>query len=292
MNYLSVLVAKVIALLPLPWARALGVLVGVWCWLLPTRWKATSLTNLALCMPELADAERQALARRSLQETAKTAIEACLIWSRPQAWLRRQIRELEGETLLASKLAKGRGLLVLAPHLGNWEMLPAYFSAFAQLTAMYQPAKNRAFNDYIHAGRKRLCASLVPTNSQGVRGLIKALRRGEIVIVLPDQVPDRGAGGQLSTFFGRPALTMTLIHGLIQRTGCEVCVSYMERLPQGFKAWVLEPAPGIAAEQLSVSVDALNASVEACVRRAPSQYQWEYKRFRRLPSPYRNPYRK
>ena len=292
MSYLSVLVAHLIALLPLPWARALGGLIGIWCWLLPSRWKATSLTNLALCLPELADSERQTLARHSLQETAKTAIEACLIWNRSPAWLRQQIREVEGEVLLTSKLAKGRGVLVLAPHMGNWEMLPVYFSAFAQLTAMYQPAKHGPFNDYIYAGRKRLCTSLVPTSSQGVRGLIKALRRGEIVIVLPDQVPDRGAGEQLSTFFDQPALTMTLIHGLIQRTGCEACVSYVERLPQGFKLCVFEPAQGISAEPLSVSVDALNASVEACVRRAPAQYQWEYKRFRRLPSPYINPYRK
>ncbi len=292
MNFPRLLLIKGLGCLPLAWVRGLGSLIGRLSWLVQTRLATTTSVNLAICYPQLSSRERHALAKQSLMETSKTALEACLVWQKNWEWLRERLLVREGEALLDSKLAKGKGLLVLAPHLGNWEILSPYMSDFARLTALYQPIKNTAINDYILARRSRRNAQMVPTDSRGVKEVIRALRRGEIVIVLPDQVPDRGTGGQLSQFFGHPALTMTLIHGLIQRTGCEVCISYVERFEQGFKTWVLEADEAIFSQGLQQSVDALNASLEACVRRLPSQYQWEYKRFRRLPEPYINPYRK
>jgi KDO2-lipid IV(A) lauroyltransferase len=85
---------------------------------------------------------------------------------------------------------------------------------------------------------------------------------------------------------GQPALTMTLVHGLAQRTGCAVCSCYAERVSGGFKIVVMEADAAIYSEDQATSVAGLNESVAACVRRAPTQYQWEYKRFRRLPPEY------
>jgi len=85
---------------------------------------------------------------------------------------------------------------------------------------------------------------------------------------------------------GQPALTMTLVHGLAQRTGCAVCSCYAERVSGGFKMVVLEADVAIYSEDQATAVAGLNESVAACVRRAPAQYQWEYKRFRRLPPEY------
>jgi KDO2-lipid IV(A) lauroyltransferase len=87
-------------------------------------------------------------------------------------------------------------------------------------------------------------------------------------------------------FFGQPALTMTLVHSLIQRTGCTVVSAFAERVPAGFKLVILPADEGIYRDTAVESVTALNRSVEQCVRRVPSQYQWEYKRFRRLPADY------
>src|SRR5690625_2274592 len=127
---------------------------------------------------------------------------------------------------------------------------------------------------------------MAPTNRRGVAQLLKALKRGEIVGILPDQVPEPGSGAEVAPFFGQPALTMTLVHNLIQRTGCSVLSVYAERVPGGFKMVVLPADQDIFNEQAASSVAALNRSVEACVRRVPEQYQWEYKRLRRLPPEY------
>jgi KDO2-lipid IV(A) lauroyltransferase len=127
---------------------------------------------------------------------------------------------------------------------------------------------------------------MAPTNRKGVMMLFKALQGGSIVGILPDQVPAEEAGGEVAPFMGQPALTMTLVHGLIQRTGCAVCSCYAERVEGGFKIVVIEADPDIYSADQVTSVAGLNASVAACVVRAPAQYQWEYKRFRRLPPPY------
>lgn len=132
--------------------------------------------------------------------------------------------------------------------------------------------------------RSRSGVKLAPTNRKGVAQLLTALRQGEMVGVLPDQVPADSSGG-FAPFFGEPAFTMTLISKLVQRTEAEVFCGFAQRLPagRGFRA-VFRPAdPAIASDDLTVSLTALNRTVQECVALAPSQYQWEYKRFRRRP---------
>ncbi len=107
--------------------------------------------------------------------------------------------------------------------------------------------------------------------------------------ILPDQVPEKTAAGGVAPFFGQPSLTIGLIHGLIQKTGCAVASVFAQRVPGGFKMVVLDADPAIYSEDELTSLTGMNASVEACVRRAPAQYQWEYKRFKRQPDG-RNPY--
>lgn len=277
---------KLLALLPLGLLRALGSLVGSLIWLLNGRATKVTRENIALCLPELAPAERATLARQSLQETAKTAMEAGTIWRNSWPWLQGKIVAMEGDEILRAKLLEGKGVLVLAPHHGNWEVVAPYLASIANLTAMYQPLDNPKMDELVLAGRSKLNITMAPTNRKGVMMLFKALQGGTIVGILPDQVPAPDAGGEIAPFFGQPALTMTLVHGLIQRTGCAVCSCYAERVAGGFKLVVIEADEQIYSAEQLVSVTGLNASVAACVRRAPAQYQWEYKRFRRLPEPY------
>lgn len=277
---------KLLALLPLGLLRALGAALGSLMWLINGRAAKVTCENIALCFPELSAAGQTRLARQSLQETAKTAMEAGAIWRNSWPWLQGKIVAMEGDEILRAKLAEGKGVLVLAPHHGNWEVVAPYLASVANLTAMYQPLDNPKMDELVLAGRSKLNITMAPTNRKGVMMLFKALQGGTIVGILPDQVPGREAGGEIAPFFGQPALTMTLVHGLIQRTGCAVCSCYAERIAGGFKLVVLEADAQIHSEEQLASVTGLNASVAACVRRAPAQYQWEYKRFRRLPAPY------
>lgn len=289
-NHLAPLLVKAMAHLPLGLLRGIGSLIGRVMWWTNGRSAAVTSTNIALCFPELSPAEQARLASQSLQETAKTAMEAGAVWRNSWEWLDRQIVTKEGDDLLRAKLAEGKGVLVLAPHHGNWEVVAPYLASVTNLTAMYQPLENPKMDELVLAGRSKLNITMAPTNRKGVMMLLKAMQRGTIVGILPDQVPARDAGGEVAPFMGQPALTMTLVHGLIQRTGCAVCSCYAERVEGGFKIVVLEADPAIYSEDEHTSVAGLNASVEACVRRAPAQYQWEYKRFRRLPPEYTKVY--
>jgi len=277
---------NLIARLPLPLGRLLGSAAGSLMWWTGGRAARVTMTNLALCFPDLSDAERRAMAHRSLQETAKTASEAGAIWRNSWAWLQQRIVEVDNEALLRERLAAGKGLLVLAPHHGNWEVVAPYLASVAPLTAMYQPLKNPGMDALVLSGRSKLNITMAPTNRRGVMMLFKALQSGTIVGVLPDQVPDADAAGGVAPFFGQPALTIGLIHGLVQRTGCAVVSVFAERVAGGFRIRVLDVDDQLYAEDQAISLAGLNASVERCVAFSPEQYQWEYKRFRRLPAPY------
>lgn len=285
-NHLAPLLVKAMAHLPLGLLRGIGSLIGRLVWWMNGRSARVTRTNISICFPELSPAEQTRLARQSLEETAKTAMEAGAIWRNSWEWLDSKIVAKEGDELLRAKLAEGKGVLVLAPHHGNWEVVAPYLASVANLTAMYQPLDNPNMDELVLAGRSKLNITMAPTNRKGVMMLFKALQGGTIVGILPDQVPARDAGGEVAPFMGQPALTMTLVQGLIQRTGCAVCACYAERVPGGFKIVVMEADAAIYSADQHTSVSGLNASVEACVRRAPAQYQWEYKRFRRLPPEY------
>lgn len=286
------LLIKITARLPLGFLRGLGSLLGLAMWYSNSKSARVTLDNLKHCFPELTAQERRKLAIQSLQETAKTGMEAGSIWLHPWSWLQSKIVAMEGDEILRAKVAAGKGVLVLAPHHGNWEVVAPYLASVAPLTAMYQPLENPAMDALVLGGRSKLNISMAPTNRKGVMMLLKTLQAGNIVGILPDQVPDPESGSEIAPFFNQPALTMTLVHGLTQRTGCAVCSCYAERVAGGFKIVVMDADPLIYSEDQQNSVAGLNASVAACVRRAPAQYQWEYKRFRRLPAEYPRPYGK
>lgn len=290
-DQLAPFLVKAMARLPLGLLRALGYLLGTLVWWMNGRSAKVTRINIGLCFPELSPAEQNLLCKQSLRETAKTAAEAGAIWRNSWNWLDSKIVAKEGDDLLRSKLAAGKGVLVLAPHHGNWEVVAPYLASVANLTAMYQPLDNPRMDELVLAGRSKLNITMAPTNRKGVMMLFKALQGGTIVGILPDQVPGKDAGGEIAPFMGQPANTMTLVHGLIQRTGCAVCSCYAERVPGGFKIIVMEADDSIYSPDQQESVTGLNKSVEACVRRAPAQYQWEYKRFNRLPAEYPKVYR-
>lgn len=266
--------------LPLSVARTFGALVGQCMYLAKNRGYRVTRKNLRACFPHLTQNEVQTLTRKSLIETAKTAAEVGIIWHNSWSWLESKILEVEGEELLQAELAKGRGLVALAPHLGNWEVIAPYLASHAPLTAMYQPVSIPAMDKMILAGRSKSNINMAPTNRKGVCMLLKALQQGNIVGILPDQLPKKDAGAELATFFGQETLTMSLVHSLISRTQSPAIALFAKRVPGGFKVIILPADQAIYSEDTVTSLRGLNASVENCVHLAPVQYQWEYNRFR------------
>jgi Kdo2-lipid IVA lauroyltransferase/acyltransferase len=279
-NFLAPLLIQLLARLPLSGARIVGTFLGNCIWLTKGRSYQKTLLNVHACFPELDKNQTRCFVRESIIETAKTAIEAGAIWKNSWEWLQTQIIAIEGDDILRAELAKGKGLVVLAPHLGNWEVVAPYLASVAHLTAMYQPLASPALDKLVFSGRSKLNINMAPTNRKGVSMLLKALQSGDIVGILPDQIPEKGAGAETADFFGHPALTMSLVHSLINRTQSRVVSVFAMRVPNGFKVIVLPAAPEIYSDDPCESVRGMNLSIEACVRLAPTQYQWEYNRFR------------
>ena len=281
---LAVVSLRLLARLPLRVSQGIGAAIGWLMYLFPNEARRVTRRNIARCLPELSAGERRRLVRQSLIEAGRTATETAAIWLWPLDRVRPLVREVIGEELLEEGLARGRGVIVLSPHLGNWEIIGLYLSARASFTCMYRPPKLQEMDALMLQARERGGAHLVPTDASGVRALIKALRQGRVIGILPDQDPGRDSG-VFAPFFGHPALTMVLLPKLASRTGATVLFTWAERLPrgEGFRLH-LRPAPeGIAEADLEVAAAALNRGVEECVRALPSQYQWGYKRFKSRP---------
>lgn len=282
MKKLIPLLIKVIGRLPLSLGRGLGELCGRLLWLLQGRAAKVTVTNLKLCFPEQTDTERQALAKASLIATAKTLFEAAQVWIKPHSWLEQKVVAVANQNLVEEAVNAGKGVIFLSPHLGNWEVTSPYICQRWGLTAMYAPSKNPALDKLILDSREKAGSKLVPADMKGVMAQIKTLKKGACIGMLPDQVPD-ASGGVFAPFYGQQALTMTLIHKLIDRTGCTAVMVHAQRVKGGFKMVFEKPDSDIYAKDEQQSAAALNRSVETCVNHCPEQYQWEYKRFRKQP---------
>ncbi len=283
---------KTSACLPLPLSRAIGACLGQCNYWLNSKMAKVTRENLRLCFPELNEHEREQRVRRSLIETGKAMMETGAVWLRDYSWLRQRIVAVEGLDLLKTCVDDERGTIMLAPHLGNWEVLGLYLTEATEITCMYQPPEIEALGQIIRNSREKLGTKVVPTNRKGVLALLRVLKSGGFTAILPDQVPHRSSGGGYAPFFGVNALTMTLVHNLVQRTNCQVLTGYAERIKGGYKI-VFKAAPKaedsagdevkIGCEDEIASLTAMNRAVESCVRDIPDQYQWEYKRFKRQP---------
>lgn len=269
------------SLLPLKLARGVGAVVGQCAWLAKSRGAKTAVTNLTVCFPHLTDAEIGKLAAKSMRHWGMTLCEIPVIWRRGVDSLK-WIRQTEGRDSIDQSIARGKGVIIVSPHLGNWELVGYWAGTLGSITTLYQPPRRFDVDGLLQHVRSKTGATLVPTNPRGVASLIKALKNGKLIGVLPDMEPDTN-GGVFAPFFGVQALTMTLIHNLVQRSGAAVFVGFAQRVPKGFNIVFVEPGEAINAAEAEVSVGELNKTIETLVAMSPEQYQWEYKRFKRRP---------
>lgn len=256
-------------------------------WLTPvytacaSRERRVTRSNLARAYPLLHQHQRDALGRRSLRHSVATVLELGFAWQGAPDKVHASIKAVHGQALLEDAHAKGNGVIILAPHFGNWEVLNFWLSSQMPFTAMYEPPRIAPLDDTIRNGRERMGARLVPTTARGVSSLLKALKRHEAVGILPDQVPE-DTGGVIAPFFGYPAYTATLLPKLVSRTQATVIVGVAKRrmAGDGFELHFMPADPRVHDADEAVSAHGVNASVESTIMLDPAQYQWEYKRYK------------
>jgi KDO2-lipid IV(A) lauroyltransferase len=167
----------------------------------------------------------------AIGEAGKGVVELARIWLRPLEETTALVVQVSGWEVVEAASRRGRGILYLTPHLGCFEITAQYLSTHAPITVLYRPPRQAWLQQMIESGRARAQLHLAAADLSGVRSLLKALRRGEAVGMLPDQAPKAGEGRWLD-FFGKPAYTMTLAARLVD-SGASVIMVWAERLPGG-----------------------------------------------------------
>lgn len=248
-------------------------------------------TNLSLACPDWPPEKRQRITKQTLIDNCKLTLELAFLWTRPAADGKQLIRHIHGEDIFDRALADPRGLLLILPHLGNWELTNHYLMAKTPLTALYKPVSLPDVETQVKQARSLGETHMVPTNQSGVKELMRTLKKGGVSVILPDQSPPSGSG-QFAPLFGVPAYTSPLVPKLLNKTKAQCLCIFAERLPnaEGFDIYIEPAAPQIFDDNAAQALAGLNASVENCIRPRMSQYLWSYKRYKIRPDNAPNPY--
>ncbi len=272
-----VVLFDLLARLPLPVLHRLGALLGWMTYLFSKRYAQRLRENIRCSgLADSAGGQRDLL-HATIREAGKGVMELPWVWRRHFETVVASVRQCHGWEHFEAARLQGKGVIVLTPHIGCFEVIGLYVAARVPMTCMYRPPRYRSLDTLMHQGRERGQMKLAPTDLGGVRQLLKALKRGEVIGVLPDQVPGNGEG-EWVPFFGRPAYTMTLIGRLIESSGAAVVMCRSERLPRG-EGYTLHFFPIHFDTSASMPVQ-MNRVLEAVVRDHPEQYLWSYNRYK------------
>ncbi len=271
---------------PLWFLHALGAPLGWLSYALSPTYRRRFKANVAQ-----AGVSPQA-ARAAIAEAGRLLTELPYLWMRPATQSIRPPVSVDGLDVVEAAHSRGHGVVFLTPHMGCFEVTAQAYAercsaSYGPVTVLYRPARKRWLRELVDTSRTRPGLAAAPATLAGVRQMIRALRRGEAVGLLPDQVPPDGMG-VWAPFFGRPAYTMTLAARLVQQTGATLLLAWGERLPHGRGYAVhfsdfddLLAPPVVPAEQAQAeSAAAINRAMERLIRQHPQQYLWGYDRYK------------
>lgn len=279
-----VAIVRVCSFLPLRATHAIGAGFGLLFYYLPNKTKLIASINIQRCFPKLDAIEHSQLLKKTLKETGKTLTEMGAMWY----WSTKKLQKyfyFDDENLLNAIIEpSNKSTMILCPHLGCWEIVNLSMCSVAHMTSLYRPPRIGMLDKIILKARQRSGGTLVPTSNSGVRALFKALRKQQLIGLLPDQDPGENKG-VFAPFFGIPTNTMPLAGRLITQTRPEVYLVYGLRLAKGrgYKIMIKQaPEQILTAEQDHIAI-IINDLIEDSVRQHPEQYQWTYKRFKYQP---------
>jgi len=267
------LLLRLIARLPLSFLHGLGTVLGWTLYGMSPTYRRHLRENLNAA--GFGDAR---VRRGAIASAGRMLMELPALWFRPHAEVVALVKNVEGAEPAYAAQRAGKALLFLTPHMGAFEIASLYAARERPITVLYRRPKAGWTEPLMREGRGRGNVRLVPADLTGVRALFAALKRGETVGFLPDQVPGTGEG-EWSEFFGRPAYTMTLAAKLAERDNVACYLAFARRLPrgEGYSIHVRPLPPALPGEQATRRI---NRALEALVRECPEQYLWGYNRYK------------
>jgi Kdo2-lipid IVA lauroyltransferase/acyltransferase len=265
---------KLLARWPLSWLHALGAGLG---------WMGYAFSST---YRHRFQAHSRLAGYSNSQVSGAVAHAGRMVAELPRLWLGRPVPiNWEGVELIDEAHLQGRGIIFLTPHLGCFEITAQayalrYASSSKAITVLYRPARKTDMQDLVSQARLRPGLNAAPATLSGVKMLVKALRGGQALGILPDQVPPLGLG-TLAPFFGQPAYTMTLTARLAAQTGATILLAWGERLPQAAGYCVhVRPFLDALSDDASQAAAQINAAMEGLIRECPDQYLWGYARYK------------
>jgi Kdo2-lipid IVA lauroyltransferase/acyltransferase len=270
------LILKPLAYLSLPALHRLGAVLGAVLFYCMPSAKKRVIENITQSKLAKTPEQVQKITRQSFIELGKAIFETPAIWQKKEAELLAMVKNVSGWDVCEAALNRGKGIIFLTPHLGCFEITSICYGSRYPVTVLYRPPKINALEQLMLKGRARTGVSLAEANAGGVRKLMQALKRGEAIGILPDQIPAAGEG-EWADFFGKPAYTMTLASKLAEKTGATVIIAFGERLANGAGYDVYFTA----TQDGAINTPALlNKTIEQQIAGKPSQYLWSYNRYK------------
>jgi KDO2-lipid IV(A) lauroyltransferase len=273
---------KALSWVPLRFMQALGGILG-WCiWWLSPGYRRNFRHQVSLSGVD------PARAQSAVAAAGRMVAELPWVWARSRSRSVLSRFDWEGDTELEQALSIGKGVIIMSPHLGSWEigaqaLAERYGPRYGDWVVLFRPPRKDWLQPLVLASRQRDHLRGAPTTLAGVRTLVRALRAGGGTAILPDQVPPLGQG-VWAPFWGQPAYTMTLLPRLVQQTGASVVLTWCERRPGGrfklhLQRWSHPLLTDPQADPQQVA-QAMNEAVEQLVRQHPEQYLWGYERYK------------
>ena len=255
-----------------------------------------TLINIKIFDPSLSDKAAQDMCLSSLSNSLTLIYELSKLRFSSRLDPGNMIQDVENIDVFEKAQATGRGVLLLMPHLGCWEFMNVFLKGRTKVSALYDKPNVNGLDDFITSTREKFGARMFPISVSGLRHVFKSLERNELLVFLPDQVPDYGARGFIGTFFGHDAYTSDLVHRVIGKYDSEIVFGLVVRdFSEGrvkYRICFEKPANEIYSKDVEVHISSLNSSLERLVMKAPEQYQWSYKRYKRLNKSEKNIYRR
>ena len=239
--------------------------------------------NIHIVFPHLSKQQRQQLCKQAIHNELTSYFEFFSIWGSSNQNNIQRIHHVHGEQYLHDALAAKKGVVLVVPHFGTWEIMNAWVAQFTQMTILYKPVKNPDADRFVRDARSREQANLVPTDESGVRQIFKALKQGGTTAILPDHTPDHEADS--INYFGIPLASSNLSAKLIQKTKAHALLLYTMRNDQGGFDMYIEPIDSqIYQGNAENGTYIIHQTLEKLIQRYPMHYHWSYKRFKANPA--------
>jgi Kdo2-lipid IVA lauroyltransferase/acyltransferase len=276
----GILFMRLLAHLPLRWIRALGWLLGWFLYFVVVPRRHVVKVNLALCFPEWTAERRAQLVPRIFVAIAQSWLDRSWLWHGAPEVTRSRMK-LTGAV---DALRGSRPTVVFAPHFvgmdAGWTALTQQVDRSA--TGIYTTQSNKVVDAWILEGRSRFSSGRPFGHADGVKEIVAALRKGELLYLLPDM----NFGPEQSIFvpfYGVPAATLPSL-SRFARLGRAQVVPVVTRLtPSGYEVEVFPPWEEFPSNDVEADTALMNRRLQGYIDTMPEQYYWVHKRFKSRP---------